>query len=92
MSQPGSPLSVASTFVLGGMEPLRLVVHHTDGSWDFLCNTTEDADFLVAVHAAEVFARFPTDLASVQTLPPGCLAVREEPGHDWTIESYHDGE
>jgi len=82
--------SIASTFVLGGLEPLRLVIHHADGSWDFLCNTTDDARFLVTVEADHVFTQFPADLAALRTLPSGSLAEREDPSSDWSVEPYDD--
>lgn len=80
--------SIASTFVLGGMEPLRLVVHHEDGSWDFLCNTTNDAEHLVVVHAGEMFRMFSRDLKSLQSLPAGYLAERENPEGGWQRDRY----
>ncbi len=92
MGAPESQLSIASTFVLGGMEPLRLVIHHADGSWDFLCNTTNDATFLVALHAEHVFDQFPADLAALQTLQPGFLAERGSASDQWSIEPFEDGD
>ena len=92
VSATESELSIASTFVLGGMEPLRLVIHHADGSWDFLCNTTDDVEFLVTVHAEHVFERFPADLASVRNLPPGFLAERESASGEWSTGPFHDDE
>ena len=90
MGAPDSPLSIASTFVLGGMEPLRLVIHRSDGSWDFLCNTTDDAQFLVAVHADHVFDRFPADLADLRRLPPGFLAERDSASDEWSTEPFDE--
>ena len=90
MNAPEPQLSIASTFVLGGMEPLRLVVHHADGSWDFLCNTTNDAGFLVAVHAEHVFDQFPADLAALRTLPPGFVAARESASDEWSTEPFDE--
>ncbi len=92
MSAPDSQLSIASTFVLGGMEPVRLVIHHADGSWDFLCNTTNDARCLVAVHAEHLFEQFPADLASLRSLPPGFLAEREGASGEWFTEPFEDQE
>ena len=92
VSAPAARLSIASTLVLGGMEPLRLVIHHADGSWDFLCNTTDDPGFLVAVHAEHVFEQFPADLTSLRTLAPGFLAERESASDGWSTEPFEDGE
>lgn len=78
-------LAIASRFVLSGEEPLRLVIHHDDGTWDFLCNTTSAPDDLLTVHAQEIFSRYP-ELAELQTLPLGWLAEREEAGDAWRVE------
>ncbi len=86
----GSQLSIASTFVLDGMEPLRLVIHRADGSWDFLCNTTDDPQFLRTVHAEHVFERFPADLAGLRNLPPRYPAGRESPSDPWSTEPFDD--
>lgn len=84
-------LAIVSTFVLGGLEPLRLVIHHDDGTWSFLCNTTGHPDHLVTVHTREAFERFATDLATLHPLPQGHLAERQEPGDDWVIEPHVEG-
>ena len=78
-------LGIASRFVLSGDEPVRLVIHHGDGTWDFLCNTTSAPADVVTVHAAEVFNRF-ADLAELADLPKGYLAEREDPGAPWHRE------
>ena len=78
-------LGIASRFVLSGDEPVRLVIHHGGGTWDFLCNTTGASADLVTIHAAHMFDRF-TDLAEVADLPKGYLAEREEPGDRWHRE------
>lgn len=86
----GPELSTASTFVLDGMEPLRLVIRRADGSWDFLCNTTDDPRFLRTVHADHVFELFPAELAGLCDLPPGYLAERESPTDPWATEPFED--
>ena len=68
------------------MEPLGLVIRYGDGTWSFLCNTTADAQYLVSVHTAEVFARFENDLRTLRDLPPGFLAERDGYGHEWQLE------
>ena len=72
------------------MEPLRLVIHRADGSWDFLCDTTDDARFLVAVHAEHVFDRFPADLAALRALPRGFLAERGSGSEEGSTEPFDD--
>ena len=81
-------LSLVSTYVLSGMEPLRLVIHHDDGTWDFLCGTTDDARYLAAMHTDEVFARSRTDLQPLRSLARGHLAERGGRGDEWRVEPY----
>ncbi|MGY2066992.1 hypothetical protein [Blastococcus sp. SYSU DS0619] len=80
--------SIISTFVLGGLEPLRLVIHYDDGTWAFLCNTTAEPEHLVTVHTGEVFTRYAEALTGLRRLPSGHLAERQEPGDPWTTEAY----
>ncbi|WP_344688750.1 hypothetical protein [Blastococcus jejuensis] len=74
--------------MLDGSQPLRLVMRYADGGWAFLCNTTAHIDDLVSVHAHHLFDEFPRDLAALGPLPPGHLAVRDQPGSPWRIEPY----
>jgi hypothetical protein len=81
--------AIATTFVVSGMEPVRLVVHRDDGSWDFLCGTTVEAPFLLTVHASHMFDEFP-ELAELASLPCGYQAWRDERGDAWTTEPYDE--
>ncbi len=80
-------LGLATTPVLAEVEPIRLVMHNPDGTWDFLCNTTGDPDMIKTVHVREMFDRFAADLAEVRDLPLGWLAERQEPGDAWLYEA-----
>lgn len=79
------PLSIASTRILDGSEPLRLVVRDADGSWQFLDGGPVDVDHLITIHAHHLFDEFPADLAPLRGLPPGHLAERHGPGWPWRI-------
>jgi hypothetical protein len=79
-------LSFVTTFVWSGMEPVRLVVHERDGTWQFSCNTTTDVAFILTVHADHVFERFADDLAGLSDLPCGFLAWRDYNSEPWTVE------
>ena len=81
-------LSLVSTFVTSGMELIRLVIHHDDDTWDFLCGTTDDARYLTTIHTDEVFARFGTDLQPLRALALGHLAEREDQADAWRVEPY----
>ena len=83
--------AIVSTFVLGGLEPLRLVVHYEDdGTWGFYCGTTDDPGHLVTVHAEHMFRQFGYDLFHLRDLPPGHAAERDAPGDEWLISPYED--
>ena len=68
------------------LEPLRLVVHHRDGSWDFLCNTTIDPKYLVTVHTEDDSSAIAYQLSAVRNFPGGHRAEREDVGKAWRRE------
>jgi hypothetical protein len=77
--------AIVSTFVLDGLEPLRVVVHHDDGDWTFACGRTDEAEHFVTVHAEHMFRRFGYDLFHLRGLPPRHVAERDAPGDEWLI-------
>lgn len=81
-----SGLGLTTSFVLSGAEPIRLVAHNEDGTWDSLCNTTDDGLFITTVHMAEMFEQYADELGELSALPPGHLAERQERGDAWVIE------
>ncbi len=82
--------AIVSTFVLGGLEPLRVVVHHADGDWTFACGTTDEAEHYVSVHAEHMFRRFGHDLLPLRILQPGHVAERDDAGDEWLTWRYED--
>ena len=87
---PEDRLAVASTFVLDGLQPLRMVVHHGDGTWTFCCGTTAEAAHFVTVHAGGMFRRYGYDLFHLRDLPAGHIAERNERGDEWLIAAYQE--
>ena len=85
------PLSIVSTRVLDGSEPLRLVVHDDDGSWQFLDGKPVGVDHLISTHAHHLFEEFPADLAALRDLPKGHLAERHGSGGPWRVEIWVEG-
>lgn len=65
-------------------------MRYADGGRAFLCDTTAEADDLMAVRAHHSFEEFPRDLAPLRPVPPGHLAVRDDPGHPWRVEQCVD--
>jgi hypothetical protein len=88
--RPGEPLSIASTRVIDGSEPLRLVARNGDGSWQFLDGRPIDVDHLITTHAHHLFDEFPADLDRLRGMPRGHLAVRDDVGSPWRIEPYDE--
>ncbi len=76
---------MASTRVVDGSEPLRLVVHDLDGSWQFLDGLPVDVDHLMLTHAHHLFDEMAEDLAPLRQLPVNHLAERRGPGFPWRI-------
>jgi hypothetical protein len=83
-------LSIASTRVLDGSEPLRLVARNADGSWQFLDGGPVDVDHVITTHAHHLFEEFPADLRRLRLMPPGHLAVRDDVDCPWRIERYEE--
>ncbi len=83
-SGPGG-LALASTFVLGGLEPPRIVVHYEDDTWSFTCGTATADEHFLTLHAKHVFRQFGYDLFHLRGLPPGSVATRDERGDEWVI-------
>jgi hypothetical protein len=44
----------------------------------------------MAVHSHHLFDEFPHDLRSLQSMPPGHLAIRDDQGLPWRIEPYEE--
>lgn len=83
-------MAIVSTVVLGGLEPLRVVVHYDDDTWSFSCGTAVEADYFVTMHAEHMFSRFGYDLLHLRELPQAYIAEREAPGYEWVISPYEE--
>lgn len=86
----GPTAAILSTFVLDGLEPLRVVVHHDGGDWTFACGTTDEAEHFVTVHAEHMFRRFGYDLFHLRDLERGRVAERDEPVDEWLISPHEE--
>ena len=78
--------------VLRGEQPILLVVHDHDGSWDFLAGGEFDADSAVAVHLAHIVERHP-EIHELASLELGWAAERDsDTGHWRRFRLPNDGE
>ena len=75
--------SITTRRVLEGA-PILLVTHdEDDGSWQFLCGTTDDPADARVVGLGEMYARDAT-LGEIADLPEGWRAWRAAAGSPWT--------
>lgn len=74
--------SVTTHQVLQGAPVLRVTHDADDGTWQFLCGTTNDSDDARVVGLGRMYARDPT-LGEVADLPEGWAAWRPAPGKAW---------
>lgn len=76
--------------VLEGLPILR-VIHEKDGEWQFLCDTTYDADDLKIVALEELTKRDPT-INELFQLNYGWQARRIVEAAEWQVEAYEPAE
>lgn len=74
--------SFTTRFVLDGSKPITLVSHDDDGTWQFLCRSTDEARDckLVALQSA---VKIDATVMELADLPSGWSASREAPGAEW---------
>lgn len=67
---------VVSVWVLRGLEPVRMVIHHSDGDWSVLCGTVDTADDLEAMPLSWLSRR--RDIGRYASrLAPGRMVTRD---------------
>lgn len=71
--------------VLYEHHPILYVTHDEDGSWQFLCGTTNNADDLKLVCLKDI-VELDRSVNGVADLPIGCTAWRDAGGEVWQIE------
>lgn len=77
-------------FVLDGTKPITLVTHDQDGSWQFLCGTTAEAQDCRVI-ALQSAVKIDASVSALADLPRGWQASREAAGSPWQrIESEPD--
>jgi hypothetical protein len=74
--------SITTRQVLDGAPILRVSHDADDGSWQFLCGTTDDPADARVVGLGSMLARDAT-LGEIADLPEGCRAWRNAPGSAW---------
>jgi hypothetical protein len=74
--------SITTRQVLEGAPVLRVTHDADDGSWQFLCGTTDDTADGRVVGLGEMYARDAT-LGELADLPEGWRAWRAAPGLPW---------
>lgn len=80
--------AVVQNTVLCGEQPAREVIHTPDGDW---CvgdgvNDPNAPGAATATHMAHAVKRN-SSLASLASMPPGHIAHRVDPGHEWEVQA-----
>lgn len=78
--------AVVQNTVLRGEQPAREVIHTPTGEWcsGDRVNVPNVPGAATATHISHAVERNGS-VASLATLPPGHMAVRPDPGHDWEV-------
>lgn len=58
-SFPANTCAVTTKFVMSGEQPIVEILHWDDGGWQFMCNTTDNADDGVVVCMGCLYRKFP---------------------------------
>jgi hypothetical protein len=78
--------SITTAQILAGTHPILLVTHDSDdGTWQFLCGTTDQSEDGRVVGLGSVVDRDPS-VAELADLPLGWRAWRESPTKPWHRE------
>lgn len=77
--------AVTTKFVMSGEHPIVEVLHWDDGDWQFMCNTTDNADDGMVVCMGCLFEKFPW-ISKFQDLKPGFVAFLNEESGEWLTE------
>ncbi len=80
-----TPEVVVSIYVLNGMEPVRMVIHHAVGDWSVLCGTVEDPREAIGKPRSWLIDH--PELGPIaRSLPPGTMVTRDGPDEPWVRE------
>ncbi len=80
-----APEVVVSIYVLNGMEPVRMVIHHDAGDWSVLCGTVEQPHEVVGKPRSWLM-NHPELGAIARAVRRGWMVTRDEPGDPWLRE------
>jgi hypothetical protein len=80
---PANTGAVTTKFVMNGEQPIVEVLHWDDGGWQFMCNTTDDADDGMVVCMGCLYKKFPW-ISKFKSLAPNHSAYLEN--SSWQIE------
>lgn len=79
------PEVVVSRWVLAGLEPIRMVIHHEVGDWSVVCGTVDSPGELVGMPLSWLWDR--RDVGHLATsLAPGRMVTRDDVLDDWVEE------
>ena len=77
---------VTTKFVVNGERPIVEVLHWQDGGWQFMCNSTDDADKDgVVVCMGCLFQKYPW-ISNFKGLKKGYMAYFDNQSNLWQVE------
>ncbi len=80
------PEVVVSAYVLNGLEPIRMVIHHEAGDWSVLCGTVDNIADVVSKPLSWLLTH--PELGQVaRTLPTGTMLTRDGAHQAWVQEA-----
>lgn len=80
---PANTGAVTTRFVMSGEQPIVEVLHWDDGGWQFMCNTTDNANDGLVVCIGCLYKKFPW-ISNFKGLAPNHSACLEN--SSWQIE------
>lgn len=78
-------LVITTKYVMNGEQPIVEALHWDDGGWQFMCNTTTDAESGMVVCIGCIFEKFPW-ISRFKELKPGYLSFYEIETGAWRTQ------
>jgi hypothetical protein len=84
---PAALGAVVQGTVLQGEQPARVVIHTPEGDW-CIGDGVNDPNLPGASTATHIShaVELNSSIAALATMPPGHIARRTDPGHDWQVQ------
>ncbi|WP_231591637.1 hypothetical protein [Cellvibrio sp. pealriver] len=78
-------LAVTTKYVMNGEQPIVEVLHWDCGDWQFMCNTTDNANDGLVICMGCIFEKFPW-IARFKELKPGYHSFYDVKSDEWRTQ------